>query len=344
MPIIAAALKPRSVLMATDFSEASEKALRHSRAIARFYRSKLCFVHVVSSLALSLAGPGAIAACEEAASREAEALEDSVLRTGALSDAPQKVIVRHGVLWPQLREVMQQEGTDLIVVGTRGRRGISKLFFGSVAEEILRKAECAVLTFGPYSHERSWVGSSSANRTFLFATDFGQASLGGLPQAFAAASHFGAKLVLLSVVPDVPLSHSRYWYTAAHKRQYQEAAHTRTLRQLQALARTSMIDVKPDFHAEVASRDRISDAILDAADRLRADLIIMGLHHSPHAEVISHLDLATAYDVVCCADSPVLTVTAPSQASDFRLSASSARNASVSETDLIRMHGLGVNW
>ena len=71
MSLLAAALKPRSILIATDFSEASEKALRYSLALARFYESKFCLAHVVSSLGLTMAGPAAIAACEEAVAREA---------------------------------------------------------------------------------------------------------------------------------------------------------------------------------------------------------------------------------------------------------------------------------
>src|SRR5215813_11404885 len=78
MSTIAAALKPRSILIATDFSEASEKALRHSLALARFYESKFCLAHVVSSLGLTMAGPGAIAACREAVLREAAQLEASL--------------------------------------------------------------------------------------------------------------------------------------------------------------------------------------------------------------------------------------------------------------------------
>src|SRR5215472_2745298 len=48
MAVIAASLKPRSVLIATDFSETSENTLRHSLALARFYGSRSCLAHVVS--------------------------------------------------------------------------------------------------------------------------------------------------------------------------------------------------------------------------------------------------------------------------------------------------------
>src|ERR1035441_9300018 len=155
MSLIAAALKPRSILIATDFSEASEKALRYSLALARFYESKFCLAHVVSSLGLTMAGPGAIAACEEAVSREAADLQDSLIRTGALTGIQHKFVVRQGDFWPELREIIRQERTDLLVVGTHGRHGIGKLFFGSIAEQIFRHAYCPVLTFGPHrSDER----------------------------------------------------------------------------------------------------------------------------------------------------------------------------------------------
>ena len=94
MSLIAGAPKPRSVLIATDFSQSSEKALRHSLALARFYGSRLCLAHVVSSLGLTMAGPGAIAACEEAVLRDAAQLEASLLGTGTLTGIPYKFIVR----------------------------------------------------------------------------------------------------------------------------------------------------------------------------------------------------------------------------------------------------------
>jgi nucleotide-binding universal stress UspA family protein len=118
MPLIAAALSPRSILIATDFSDASEKALRYSLALARFYESKFYLAHVVSSLGLTMAGPGAVAACEEAVSRQAADLEDSLIQTGALAGIQHKFVVRQGELWPELREIIREESTDLLVVGT----------------------------------------------------------------------------------------------------------------------------------------------------------------------------------------------------------------------------------
>src|SRR5271167_677903 len=307
MSLIAAALKPRSILIATDFSETSEKVLRYSLALARFYESKFCLAHVVSSLGLTMAGPDAIAACEEAVSREAADLEDSLIQTGALTGIQHKFIVRQGELWPELREIIRQESADLLVVGTHGRHGMAKLFFGSIAEQIFRHAYCPVLTIGPHSDGRPWFGTSSTYRTFLFATDFGPASLHGLPQAIAAANQFGAKLAFLCIIPAAPSS------AAEALTDWQEDARMRTLQRLAELAEDTGLDPRPQLYTEFESGRPVSERILETADKLRADLIIMGLHDSAYTGVISHLDLATTYDVVCQAGSPVLTVNCSSR-------------------------------
>jgi nucleotide-binding universal stress UspA family protein len=341
MSLITAALKPRSILLATDFSEASEQALRYSLALARFYESKFCLAHVVSSLALTMAGPGAIAACEEATSREAADLENSLTHTGALTGIQYKFIVRHGELCPGLRAIIREESTDLLVVGTHGRHGVGKLFFGSVAEQIFRQADCPVLTFGPHTDARPWFGTSSTHRTFLFATDFGPASLHGLPQAIAAANQFGAKLAFLSIIPAVPTS------TDKALTDWQESARLRTLQRLAELADNAGLDnagldTRPELYAEFESGRGASEKILETADKLRADLIIMGLHDSAQAGIVSHLDLATTYDVICQAGSPVLTLNY-SSGYDLEARPTEVTASSLSETDGVRGDRFGAN-
>jgi nucleotide-binding universal stress UspA family protein len=203
--------------------------------------------------------------------------------------------------WPELREIIRQESADLLVVGTHGRHGVAKLFFGSIAEQIFRQADCPVLTFGPCSHDRPWFETSKTRPTFLFATDFGHASLYALSQAIAAANQFGATLAFLSVVPAIGSD------TGEHSRNWLEDSRMRTLKRLSQLAHAGL-DLRPELYVEFESERPVSKKILETADKLGALLIIMGLHHSAYAGVISHLDLATTYDVVCCAKSPVLTI------------------------------------
>jgi len=303
MSFVAAALKPRSLLVATDFSESSQKALRHALAIARFYQSKLCLAHVVCSLGLTLAGPAAIDACEDAALRDAAELQQSLARTGDLSGLQHKFIVRHGEVWPELKEIIRQEACDLIVIGTHGAAGIRKLFFGSTAEEIFRQADCPVLILGPNSHERPWMGTSSSPRTFLFATASSQRSVDVLPYAVAVANHFEAKLVFLSVVPAVSCSGN----TNQELSEMQEDVRVEVLNGLAKLASRAALEVRPEFWADSNSRPA-SEVILEAARNIQADLIIMGVHHSAHAGLVSHLGPHTAYEVACQAYSPTLLV------------------------------------
>jgi nucleotide-binding universal stress UspA family protein len=191
MSVVATAVDPRlkSILIATDFSQASEKPLCHALAIARCYGAKVYLAHVVSSLGFTLAGPAAIAAAEEAVCRDAAHLEDDLVRSGALSGLQHQVVIRQGEVWPELEAIIRQEEIDSIVIGTHGRHGMGRLLLGSVAELIFRQADCLVLTVGPGAYAQPRIEIPRANRTFLLATDFGDASIHALPYAISFANH-----------------------------------------------------------------------------------------------------------------------------------------------------------
>ena len=90
-----------------------------------------------------------------------------------------------------IEAVAQQKEADLIVLGTNGRRGIGKFVLGSVAEEILRRAECPVLTVGP--HSPSEAPHDAKFRKIVYATDFGDGSPAAAAYAVALAEeHPGA--------------------------------------------------------------------------------------------------------------------------------------------------------
>jgi nucleotide-binding universal stress UspA family protein len=310
MSVIATAVNPqlKSILIATDFSPASEKPLCHALAIARCYGAKFYLAHVLSSLGFTLAGPGALAVVEEAVCRDAAHLEVDLVRSGALSGLQHEVVIRQGEVWPALEAIIRQEQIDLVIIGTHGRHGMGKLLLGSVAEEIFRQADCLVLTVGPNAYQQPRVGTPRANRSFLLATDFGDASIHALPYAISFANQFAAKLVLLNVIPLAPMAADPHWCTASNAAQMQENARIATLRRLEELTRSATLQVRPEFHVEFESANSVGERILEAAEWLRVDLIVMGLHPSSHIETASHLGWNTAYEVVCRAGCPVLTV------------------------------------
>ena len=298
----------KSILIATDFSQASEKPLCHALAIARCYGAKFYLAHVVSSLGFTLAGPGALAAVEDAVCRDAAHLEDDLVRSGALSGLQHQVVIRQGEVWPELEAIIRQEKVDLVVVGTHGRHGMGKLLLGSVAEEIFRQADCPVLTVGPYAYEQPRIGTPRADRSLLLATDFGDASIHALRYAISFANQFEAKLVLLNVIPSIPMPADPLRATPSYVAQRQETARKARLRWLEELTRNATLEVRPEFRAEFESASSVSEKILEAAGRPGVDLIIMGLHRSTHIETACHMPRTTAYEVVCRAGCPVLTV------------------------------------
>jgi nucleotide-binding universal stress UspA family protein len=310
MSVVATAVNPqlKSILIATDFSEASAKPLCHALAIARCYGAKVYLAHVVSSLGFTLAGPLATAAAEEAVCRDAAHLEDDLVRSGALSGLQHQVVIRQGEVWPELEAIVRQEEIDAIVIGTHGRHGMGRLLLGSVAELIFRQADCLVLTVGPGAYAQPRIEIPRANRTFLLATDFGDASIHALPYAISFANQFEAKLVLLSVIPQLPMPDDLHSCTAGGLTQMQENARMSRLQRLEELTRNAALKVRPEFCVEFESASAVSETIVEVAARLKVDLIIMGLHRSGHIETASHMPRTTAYEVVCRAGCPVLTV------------------------------------
>ena len=296
----------KSVLIATDFSEASDKALRHALAIARHYGAKLYLVHVVSSLGFNLVGADAINLATETVRRDVRQLENRLIQSGDLTGFPYEVIVCQGYVWDKLDQIINQEQIELVVIGTHARRGFGKLLLGSVAEHIFRNASCLVLTVGPGSLQDSPVGGTRVIRPFLFATDFSEPSLHALPYAISSANHFGAKLVLLHVISDTTMPDDGFLPSAGDVMKFRENVRLNGLRGLETLlSRQPKLAVTPEPMVEFGSP---AEKILEVADMLKSDAVIMGLHHKASIGVASHMPWATAYGVVCGACCSVLTV------------------------------------
>jgi hypothetical protein len=99
---------------------------------------------------------------------------------------------------------------------------------------------------------------------------------------------------LLHVLPTAPNPKSLL-YTAA-------------LQSLKDITRNRTLKVKPEFVVDLCPTGPISEKILETAEQLKVDLIIMGLCRSRHVEASSHVPWGTAYEVVCGAGCPVVTV------------------------------------
>jgi len=137
------------LLVATDFSDASDAALEHGRALARSFGATLHLLHVMENLFLRPV-PGDPYALKAALLRQLqkrlttddrEALR-GVASIEAADDAAAAIV-----------SYARTHTIDLVVMGTHGRRGIDRLLLGSVAETVVRTAPCPVLTVRRSAHD-----------------------------------------------------------------------------------------------------------------------------------------------------------------------------------------------
>jgi len=284
---------PKNILWATDFSPASGAALPHALALASHYASNLYVAHVISPEFRDFLPP------EETATRlqRARSFTEQKLEP-LLSAARQKRIscqplIGEGAIWDVLLDMVQQNGIDLIIVGTHGRRGLKKLLLGSVAEEVFRMAPCPVLSVGPKTS-----GTSSGDIQLghiLYLVEFVPDTSHAADYAVSLAEDFHAKLTFMKVAEEMlPFPEAK--------------------NHIQEPVRHWMDDHVP---AESDLRERTSfelgfgraaEAILKFATDRGVDLIVMSVRRLDPV-LAGHLpETDTAYEVVRTAPCPVLTV------------------------------------
>ncbi len=204
-----------------------------------------------------------------------------------------EILIDHGDVWPMLAAMSEKHEINLIVVGTHGRRGVEKLLLGSVAEEILRRAQKPVLMVGP---ESSVAAETEARPPrILYATDFSQESEPAMHYACGLAKEYGSALFFLHVAEDVwkePLS---------TRMQAADFFRMRMQEQHWVLDEGSV----PEFRVEFGPP---AESILEIAGKLQIGLIVLGVRGSAYPRVAAHLPGPTAYDVVSHARCPVLVI------------------------------------
>ncbi len=295
----------RNILLATDFSQFSECALRYAVGIARSHGSKVYAVHVISPEKLPVLYPEP--SLPQRTHAETEREMQSFVRWAPLEQIPHEVLLEEGSIWGVIYKIIRDKDIDLLVLGTHGRGGIRKVVLGSVAEELFRLAPCPVLTIGPAVTPATEVGATF--RHILFATDFGAASLRALPYAISLANENQADLTLLHMLPGMTGFDIRpYWRAAEDVIEQHEKARAAGVEQLLRL-------ISPEN--KLAGRvqalvefGHAADGIVKTAAKHAADLIVMGVNWAASVRASAHLPWATAHEVVCHAKCPVLTVRA----------------------------------
>lgn len=299
------------ILVATDFSEASRRALSDALALAAQHDASLTVLHAI-------APEPAVINFEKAAELGRSRQEAQRQMRQFLSDIGphhniEHILLRNGPVAKVLEAVIREEEIDLLVIGTRGRGGLRKLALGSVAEELLRLAPCPVLTVGPKA-EMKKLAQAAEFRTILFATDFGQASQKALRLALSLAEVNQGQIILLHMLPPViAASAGVYAFSpssavAEEVQTWRATARTDALHQLKACIPP---DTKLAQEAEyIVEAEFLPEGVLRAATVRKADLIVMGANHVVSPRAAAHYPWSLVHEVVRDACCPVLTVAA----------------------------------
>ena len=191
----------KQVVVATDFSSASQRAFAYAVAMARQYDAELALVHAIPPEPRETASLGPLPHELDLNRLEAERAMEQIAEEAHVTRFRHQIVIERGSVGNALCSVTQHEGADLLVLGTHGRGGLKKLALGSVAEEVLRLASCPVLTVGPNAILPSADGVQF--QTILFATDFGPACAKAFRYALSFAEDCRAKIILLHIVDPV---------------------------------------------------------------------------------------------------------------------------------------------
>lgn len=148
----------KSILLPTDFSNPSKAAVPYACTLAESFHAELHILHVIHDLAaevpefgMGLAFPGYLEHLPERRQKlEVESIRQmsGVLPEG-WSNGPVTKAVRLGPIFQRIVEYAKEHQSDLIVMGTLGRGMLKHTLLGSVAERVIRKAPCPVLTVKP---------------------------------------------------------------------------------------------------------------------------------------------------------------------------------------------------
>jgi nucleotide-binding universal stress UspA family protein len=200
------------ILCPIDFSEFSVRAYHHALSLAEHYRAKLVAHHIVElwrypSACFAPSAGDYDEVCQTVCERGKEQLHEFV-KHHTHDEIQPELVVDQGTAPDAILSFAQAQKTDVIVMGTHGRRGYDHLMLGSVTDRVMRRAPCPVLAVcePPYdsmsaSEERHHV--HHLNR-ILFCADFSENSERALNYAISTAAEYDAELTLLHVLEEVP--------------------------------------------------------------------------------------------------------------------------------------------
>jgi len=258
---------PKTIVAATDFSTTAERAEDFARELSRRFQAQLHLLHVTVILEDPHIEEDHRHRLEELVASGDDARRKDL--ESAPEDQPELEVTPHMVRGLAPAEVIVETasnlGCELIVMGTHGRRGLSHLLLGSVAERVVRTSRVPVLTVRGDAN----IELPDTPR-ILVPHDFSEASAAAVRRAAAWASALSAEITLLHVVE--PVVYPEFYSVDVLSDDLMERLVERSERALRAAADDLLEEVKARVVVEVG---RAANTIVDHADPDRFDAVVM---------------------------------------------------------------------
>lgn len=145
--------KLKKILVPVDFSECSNKALDYAVAFAGQLGADLTVLHVIPPY---YAVPYGLNQCEEIQAELQQAGQEKLMQLVCDEVPPPlraKTFLRTGRPATEIIDAARELAADIIIISTHGHTGLKHAFFGSTAEEVVRRAPCPVLTVREKEHD-----------------------------------------------------------------------------------------------------------------------------------------------------------------------------------------------
>lgn len=278
----------RQILVLTDFSRGAKSALQCARAIGRKFQSALCLLHVIPSGVFRFLSSESATETVLKARAYAEREMKQLLEEGKSLGFAEEGIVAEGPLWPTISEIIKSRQIELLAMGTHGGGASKKLVLGSVAEQVFRMADCAILTAPP----ESTISNNLELLRILFPTDFKPHNQRAASLAHSVAC--GRHLTVLHVVEEP---------SESPRESNKLVKEFLVKRMSKSLPSQCMARCTPEYEVRFG---KPAKEILAASRQQLSDLIFLGLRAAQRTS--GHLPSALAYSIVCGAECPVLTV------------------------------------
>jgi nucleotide-binding universal stress UspA family protein len=195
-------ISPKKILVPVDFSEPSKKAVTFGLTLAGQFNANLILAHIVpESSAFVYAIPTQLLEVQKDQYAKAAVEIRNLVPSEYASRLNLQTMVKIGNIEQELLGIVRDESIDIVVMGTHGRRRLSRWFIGSVTEHMLRHVPVPVLTVSHAEAEKHAIGLVALNR-ILYATDLSESSSIGLNYAIELARGAGAQLTVMHVIDE----------------------------------------------------------------------------------------------------------------------------------------------